>query len=154
MNSPIVYSMALVFSEDRENVLLIEKNRPEFLRGKWTGVGGHVEPGETPLDAVAREVEEETGLAIGRERWREAGVFTDGATFVIHLFASTARLDEARTITEEPVASHPVAALTALPTGPRLDEYLAAARACLDAFERSAYATGVSPHRRGGFSPR
>ena len=30
--------------------------------GKWIGVGGHLEQGEAPMECVAREVREETGL--------------------------------------------------------------------------------------------
>jgi 8-oxo-dGTP diphosphatase len=36
--------------------------------GAWDIVGGHVEPGETPLRALAREVHEETGWRLTRVR--------------------------------------------------------------------------------------
>src|SRR6266545_8127579 len=38
----------------------------ELFPGCWDIVGGHVEPGETLLEALSREVEEETG-------WRVTG---------------------------------------------------------------------------------
>ncbi|WP_327350721.1 NUDIX hydrolase [Streptomyces sp. NBC_01304] len=41
----------------------------------WDVVGGHVEPGETLLDALAREVEEETGWQLRRVR-RLLGIAT------------------------------------------------------------------------------
>ena len=37
---------------------------------KWIGVGGHVEPGESPDECFRREVTEETGLTIGALRLR------------------------------------------------------------------------------------
>lgn len=44
-------------------VLLVKRARPP-LAGRWSLPGGSVEPGERLADAVAREVLEETGLAV------------------------------------------------------------------------------------------
>jgi ADP-ribose pyrophosphatase YjhB (NUDIX family) len=43
--------------------LALRRNQDPF-RGRWNMPGGFVEPGESGPEAVAREVEEETGLAI------------------------------------------------------------------------------------------
>lgn len=50
----------LVYKEDK----YLLQNR---IRGDWTGYtfpGGHVEPGESIVDAAVREIQEETGLTI------------------------------------------------------------------------------------------
>lgn len=43
------------------NVLMIEKLKPEWQKGKLNGVGGKVEPNELVLEAMAREFAEEAG---------------------------------------------------------------------------------------------
>ena len=40
------------------------KKRNDENGGKWIGVGGHIEPGETPDECVLREAKEETGLTL------------------------------------------------------------------------------------------
>lgn len=44
------------------NVLLVLKDRPEWQKGRLNLVGGKVEPGETPVEAAVRELEEESGI--------------------------------------------------------------------------------------------
>lgn len=75
------YVLGFLFSPDLESVALILKNRPAFLEGKLNGIGGHVEEDESPMSAVIREFEEETGLATAREDWTlvDVGNFKDGA---------------------------------------------------------------------------
>jgi 8-oxo-dGTP diphosphatase len=46
-------------------VLLIEKDRPEWMKGRLNLAGGKVEPGEKPAMAAIRELKEETGLVAG-----------------------------------------------------------------------------------------
>lgn len=43
-------------------VLLVEKQKPEWQAGKLNLPGGHIEDGETPMQAANREVKEETNL--------------------------------------------------------------------------------------------
>lgn len=63
------YVLGFLFSPDLESVLLMQKNRPAWQAGHFNGIGGKIESGETPLDAMARECHEETGVLIAP--WRE-----------------------------------------------------------------------------------
>jgi 8-oxo-dGTP diphosphatase len=46
----------------RDGKILLTKRNVNLGRGKWCPPGGHIEIGETALDAIKREVKEETGL--------------------------------------------------------------------------------------------
>lgn len=46
------------------------RKKEDLNRGKWIGIGGHVEPGETPEECVIREAEEETGLILHHPLYR------------------------------------------------------------------------------------
>ncbi len=47
-----------------DRILLQKKATGLFGEGKWNGVGGKLDEGESPLDCVLRETEEESGLRI------------------------------------------------------------------------------------------
>ena len=49
---------------ERDGEYLILKRNDEPNRGRWDLPGGFVEMGESPRDAVVREVQEETGLTV------------------------------------------------------------------------------------------
>jgi len=46
----------------RDGKLLLGKRRAKYHDGEWGIPGGHLEEGESMLNCVARELEEETGL--------------------------------------------------------------------------------------------
>lgn len=50
----------LLIRDDR--VLLGRRSAGRRFGGRWALPGGHVEPGETPGDAVVRELQEELGI--------------------------------------------------------------------------------------------
>ncbi|MFD3503931.1 NUDIX domain-containing protein [Streptomyces sp. NPDC058642] len=56
------------------HVLLIERGWDPF-KGRWALPGGHVDMGETSLDASVRELEEETGITVPAIDLRQVGAY-------------------------------------------------------------------------------
>lgn len=58
--------VAVIVLRDRSGRILMQHRTLDAPRqpNKWTPPGGGVEPGETPLAAAHRELEEETGLTV------------------------------------------------------------------------------------------
>lgn len=50
-------------------VILIQKTKPEFQKGKLNGVGGKIEVNESPASAMVREFEEETSVKTHPGSW-------------------------------------------------------------------------------------
>ena len=55
------------------------KKKDDVHEGKWNGLGGKLEPGESPEDCVVREVLEESGLRIRRPVLKGVLTFPDFA---------------------------------------------------------------------------
>ena len=73
--------------DDANRVLLVKRGRPP-AQGLWSVPGGSVEVGEDLVDAVAREVWEETRLVVevGEEVWVATVPLSAEADYEIHAF--------------------------------------------------------------------
>ncbi|MGD9899816.1 MAG: NUDIX domain-containing protein [Calditrichaceae bacterium] len=56
----------LCYIRNKDKTLMLHRIKKEndIHEGKWNGLGGKFEPGETPEECVIREVKEESGLNI------------------------------------------------------------------------------------------
>jgi 8-oxo-dGTP diphosphatase len=102
------YACGFLFSPDRSRVLLIRKRRPAWQAGKLNGVGGKIEPGETPIEAMRREFREEAALDIAG--WQQVLRLT-GPDWVGHFFRAVGDIDAAYAVTDEQLERHPTASL-------------------------------------------
>lgn len=89
-----LYVCGFMFSPDRKQVLLINKLRPDWQNGKINGIGGKVEIGETPIEAMIREFSEETGKLTTVNDWRfvfslsSDTAYTDNHKYKVFFFSS------------------------------------------------------------------
>lgn len=97
----IEYCVGFMFDLNRTCVVAVEKKRPAWQAGHYNGVGGHVEPGEQPHEAMAREFEEETGVRY--EFWHKF-VELHGEGYRLHVFAAfTPAVSAVETRTDESI---------------------------------------------------
>lgn len=82
------YVLGFIFSPAFDKVLLIEKRKPQWQKGKLNGVGGKIELFETHYAAMEREVFEEVGLRILAGSWNHRLVL-QGDDWLVHVFATT-----------------------------------------------------------------
>lgn len=108
MTTSVIQYVAGFAFDTKGRVALIEKKRPTWQRGKRNGIGGHIEEGETPLQAMVREFREETGRETTEESWRHF-VTLRGVSFTVHFFATFAmKLEGLKTTTDEEIVVVPV----------------------------------------------
>ncbi|MBT3816916.1 MAG: 8-oxo-dGTP diphosphatase [Candidatus Magasanikbacteria bacterium] len=84
--------------------LMIHRNtrKGDIHEGKWVGLGGKFEPGESPEECIIREVKEETGLEI--ENPKLSGLLTSlnfkGKDWMIFIFSACDYTGELSTCAE------------------------------------------------------
>lgn len=101
------YTAGFMFTENFDSVVLIKKTRPEWQRGNWNAIGGHVEENELKIDAQVREFEEETGVR--HEDWNFLCDISDqnGSQWTVRFYwCNTDKAYEATTVTDEEVRLH------------------------------------------------
>lgn len=115
------YVAGFVFDGLGQIVLLIEKRRPKWQAGLLNGIGGSIEPGESPAQAMSREFLEEAGVTVNPSAWRDIAVlsFPAGRVFFFSLFSGLA-CGGARAQTDEPLRCVRVSELGSLDVVPNL----------------------------------
>lgn len=92
------YTLGFLFDNTLERVVLIEKTKPEWQKGKLNGVGGKVELGELPHMTMIREFKEETGMYVSW--WTEYAELI-GKDYVVYIFYSQGDVELIKQTTEE-----------------------------------------------------
>jgi 8-oxo-dGTP diphosphatase len=81
---------AIAFVVRDQHLLLMQRTQKDPRFGKWSIIGGRFDPEETPVQCMARELEEETGLTGGRLEERGHVLLygtQDGSLTSLYLFA-------------------------------------------------------------------
>ncbi len=127
MSLPTIAVGAVVVDAGR--ILLVRRGQPP-AEGLWAVPGGRVEPTETIRGAVAREVQEETGLSVdpGSLAWW-GRIPSDGGAFLVFDFHATLRGGELSAASDAAEARWvPLEDVLSLPIVPSMRELMEAVR--------------------------
>ena len=95
------FVLALLYSLDGRQVVLIRRTRPEWQAGRVNGLGGRLVPGESAAAAARREVREECGVDVSE--WREVLVWEDAEYVMYVMRGESAQARDARTMEDQEV---------------------------------------------------
>ena len=124
--------MGRVEKVELTNLCLLRRGGEILLQNRvkadWRGLalpGGHVEPGESFVDSVIREMKEETGLTVKNPRLRGVKQFPiDDGRYIVFLYEATEFEGELRDSEEGGVAWYPRDQVPNLPTVEDLEELI------------------------------
>jgi 8-oxo-dGTP diphosphatase len=95
------YVLALLFTPERDGVVLMHRTRPAWQAGRVNALGGKLDSGEAPAEAARREVHEEAGVDV--PDWEEFLVWDDPVYRMHALRAFDRAARDARTAEDQPV---------------------------------------------------
>ena len=102
------YVAGFLINPIEETVALIRKGKPEWQRGKLNAIGGKIEEGETPQEAMRREAEEE--MCVHLHNWAHFAT-VEGEWGRVYFFRAFASTEHPRTREEEAIEIHPIASI-------------------------------------------
>ena len=83
-------TLCYIEKDDKYLMLLRNKKKVDENKGKWVGVGGKFEEGESPEECLIREVKEETGLTLTSYKFRGIVTFVSSEWGCEYIFLYTA----------------------------------------------------------------
>lgn len=101
------YVVGFCFNEARDEILLIEKNKPEWQKGRLNGIGGKIEDYDaSPKSAMYREGLEEANIKVD---WQQFAHYSGPGyeLFIFRAFDDRA-LEEFKTMEAERIVSRSV----------------------------------------------
>lgn len=122
-SAAVEFTADVVVVREDGHVLLVRRGAEPF-EGAWALPGGHLDSGETPLDAAVRELAEETGVRVEPADLREVGVWKDEGRDPRGRYVTTVYAVDVPAGTAAQAADD-AASLVWLPTGTALDVPLA-----------------------------
>ncbi len=115
----IKYVAGFLFSVDGSLVALISKSKgPPAVVGRMNGIGGKIEPGEEPTQAMRREFLEETGVDV--DDWHAFATLAHPDWSVEFFVAYSDSVLQVRTMETEPVSIVQTRYMTQLPVVPNV----------------------------------
>jgi len=97
------YVAGFYFDTAKKSVALVHKNRPDWQAGQVNAIGGKIEVGEHPTDAMTREFLEETGVTV--TDWEHVVVIygSDWKVYFLKAFGNPA---ECKTMEDEDITTY------------------------------------------------
>jgi 8-oxo-dGTP diphosphatase len=100
MNTPTEYVLGFLFDKKKQQVILIKKTEPNWQKNLLNGIGGKIEPNETPVDAMVREFKEETDIITSYQDWKYYAQLTSNH-FNVWVFKAFIDTPAPKFVTEE-----------------------------------------------------
>lgn len=94
------YCAGFAFGPD-DTVVLIQKTKPKWQAGKFNGIGGKIEPNESPAEAQVREFEEETGVKITNWKLFATVIYPEATVYFHKTTIDLRELNNLHSVTEE-----------------------------------------------------
>lgn len=108
LNQGSLYCLGFAIDALNHRVAMVKKNRGmSILLNRYNGIGGHVEHGESPIEAQSREFHEEAGVYLPTSRWELFGVSEclepDFRIYAAKVYLQPHEAQLVRTMTDEPI---------------------------------------------------